>query len=370
MIKFSLDSFSQPKAKAPKNYWWDHWSFSLSGVQKEAFYSELSLLLNAKIPLKEALQFMQNTQPKKQKETLYAPLLAALNEGDHFFEVLKKQKGFGAYEWNIVKIGEETGALNTVVASLSSYYKEKNMFRKNLSSAMVYPALLLLTASFVVVFMLTTIVPLFEHLFAQQNLRLPKATRGVIFLSNAIKDYGFFTFLGGVLIFFLGRKALARPAIRSLIQHFFLQLPYLQKILRNNYAYLFSQTLHLLIQTKVPLVKGLNLMEVLFNFIPLQNALAATAKELESGERFGVALEKTKFFDQRFYAFLHIGEATHQLDEIFAEMVVYYRAKIDQHSKRLSSLIEPLIIIVVGLFIGAILVAMYLPMFQLSTVLG
>ena len=195
MTKFSFDSFTEVQPKTIKEYWWNQWSLSLSMTEKEAFFSELSLLLTAQIPLKEALQFIQATQTKKKRKRLYEDLLTALNNGKDFYQALKKQKGFSLYEWNIIKIGEETGALTKVVASLANYFKEKNTFRRNLSSALVYPSLLLLTASFVVVFMLTTIVPLFEHLFTQQNLSLPRATQWVINLSNFIKNKGLFGFV-------------------------------------------------------------------------------------------------------------------------------------------------------------------------------
>ena len=235
---------------------------------------------------------------------------------------------------------------------------------------MVYPTLLLLTATFVVIFMLTTIVPLFEQLFTQQKLSLPRATQAIIFLSNSIKNYGLIGCLGCVSLFLLGRWAYQHAPIKTRVQNFSLRIPFLNSIIRNNYAFLFSQTAHLLLKAKVPLAQGLSLMEILFSFIPLQKALASTTLAIKNGERFGDALKKEGFFDQRLHAFIEIGEATHQLEEIFSEMVHYYNTKIEQQTKRLTSLLEPTIIIIVGIFIGAILIAMYLTMFQLSTVLG
>ena len=192
---------------------------------------------------------------------------------------------------------------------------------------MVYPTLLLLTATFVVIFMLTTIVPLFEQLFTQQKLSLPRATQAIIFLSNSIKNYGLIGCLGCVSLFLLGRWAYQHAPIKTRVQNFSLRIPFLNSIIRNNYAFLFSQTAHLLLKAKVPLAQGLSLMEILFSFIPLQKALASTTLAIKNGERFGDALKKEGFFERRLHAFIEIGEATHQLEEIFNEMVHYYNTK-------------------------------------------
>lgn len=342
----------------------------LTSKSKEAFYTELELLLVAQLPLKEALTFMLSAQKKKTQLHFYKSLLKFLDKGVPFFEGLRNQKGVSAYEWNIVKIGEESGELLTVIGSLAQHFKEKNDFRRSLGTALVYPILLLFTATIVVFFMLTVIVPLFESIFAQQQLQLPVATQWVIVLATGIKTHGLLMILGLFTLFFIGRLCYQQTQIRQLIQIKLFHFPGIKGLIQLRYALLFSQSLQLLLGAKVPLVKSLQLVKDLFSYAPLEIAINRTLKDISQGKSFGKALEETGFFNHRLYAFIHIGEATHQLEKIFQEMANYYNTKTTQLTKRVTNLIEPLIIIIVGLIIGGILVALYLPMFQLSTALG
>jgi len=341
-----------------------------SQKKKELFYTEMGLLLKASIPLKESISLLIESSSKKEDRSFYLSILEQLNSGDFFYESLQKQENVSSYEWNVVKIGEETGELGQVVQSLAYYFKRKNNFRQTLTSALAYPILLLLTACIVIIFMLTTIVPLFEGVFSQQGLELPLMTKAVIKMAGFLKKYGLLMLFLGAIMIFLFRIIYKKPKVKQWGEQFIFSLPIIGAQLRVNYSFQFSQTMYLLTKSQVTLSKSLGLMSKMFSFYPLQKALHFISQEIQKGNSFGTALKATSFFDQRIHSFIHVGEETHQLKAIFEELSLYYEEKMTQRSKRFASLLEPLIIVLVGMLIGLILVSMYLPMFQLSTTLS
>ena len=264
----------------------------------------------------------------------------------------------------------ETGQLSLVIESLGAYYHRKNRFRKTLKAALAYPALLLFTAVVVVLFMLTTVVPLFTGIFDQQAIELPLLTRYVVQFSHGVKTYGLL-FLGGVLGSSVGLRALLkfRPIKRQL-EHFGLLIPGFGSYQKNTIYFNFCQTMSLMLQAQLPLEKCLRLVNEQFQFIPLNEAITRIHTEIQEGKSVHQAWRYTSFFDSRMQSFLRIAEETHQLTPIFTELSDYYFHALTIQSKVLSSLLEPLIVMVVGIIIAVVLVAMYMPIFELSTVLG
>ena len=122
MTKFSFESFTPPQSKNSRPLWWNQWAFPIGMKTKETFYTELTLLLQAKITLNKLFVYARRAR-NNQRKAFYTQLLYSLNQGEHLYQALEKQKGL-VYEWNIIKIGEETGALTTVVSSLSVHFRE------------------------------------------------------------------------------------------------------------------------------------------------------------------------------------------------------------------------------------------------------
>ena len=369
-MEYTFDTKKRSSISTKQSLWTNSFSSFFNTHKKEIFYTELGLLLKAKIPVKESIQMICTALTKKKDQRFYKPLLVKLAQGAHFYECMRQLYNCSTYEWNAIKIGEETGQLERVVHSLANYYQQKNSFKRTLASALAYPALLLLTAFVVIVFMLTTIVPLFQGIFQQQGVAIPWITQWIIAIANGVRSHGILLLLGGIGFLLLGRQLYQKPSRKQVLQSVLFQLPIIGNQLQLNYSFQFSQSMHLLTQSRVNLAQSLALLQEMHSFYPLQKALIKMTQSLAKGDGFGQSLKETNFFDARMHAFLHVGEETNQLEAIFAELTAYYGAKINQRSKRLSSLLEPLIIVLVGGIIAVILVAMYLPMFQLSTTIG
>lgn len=338
--------------------------------RKEQLYRELQLLLQANIPLEKAMEMIIHLQKEGKHQEFFANILKDVQHGKPFFKALQAQKNCSDFEWNTIKIGEETGYLPNVIGHLHLFFKRKNEFRKTLSSALAYPLLLFVTATIVVIFMLTTVVPLFEGIFNRQGIPLPKITRWVVGGSAFLKTYFLHFFILAVGIAIGVHYALKIPKLKSTAEQILIKTPFVRNLLRLHYTYRFCQSMELLVKAKMDLVKSFQLIQSLHSFHPLTQALQQIETDIIKGNSLSSALKKTNFFEHRMHGFIHVGEESHQLDAIFEELTAHYGAHIAHASKRWSSLLEPIIILWVGLLMAFILVGMYMPMFQLSTQFG
>lgn len=338
--------------------------------KKEDFYIELNVLLKAGINLKDALALIQENQKKEKMQLFYKSMVDALISGRSFSELLKEKKQFTEYEYYSIKIGEETGTLAKVMSALATYYTGKNEQRRALINSLTYPIIILVTAVMVIVFMLRMVVPMFEDIFRQNQVELPAITKMIIAASNFIEQYGlliiFFIFVSLVL-----RKTVSQKAWFKRNRDYLLQrVPYVGKFITTVYLAQFTQAVSLLTSSKVPLLNSIQMVKKMINFYPLQDALTIVEEKVLAGYSLNESMAGTKLFDNKMVSLVKVAEETNQTEFIFERLNQQYTIEVQQKSKLLSTLMEPLIIVIVGIFVGVILVSMYLPMFKLSTVLG
>ncbi len=337
---------------------------------KEDFYTELSVLLKAGITLKDALELLENSQKKKQNKEAIHVVSQAIVSGQALSEAIHNQKHFTDYEYYSLKIGEETGTLAQVSEQLGGFFARKNEQRRNLISALTYPVIILSTAILVVVFMLNFVVPMFEDIFKQQNVELPGITKFIINLSEFIKDYGWLLFLS--LMAIIASRALLNKKTwyKRAKDNFILKIPFIGNFVKTVYLSQFTQAVSLLTASKVPVVNSIQLVKQMINFYPLQNALESVEVEILKGSSLSKSLSHHKLFDDKMIALVKVAEETNQTEFIFDRLNMQYNTQVGQQSKLLSTIMEPLIILFVGVLVGVILIAMYLPMFKLGSVLG
>lgn len=338
--------------------------------KKEDFYTELSVLLKAGIHLREALELLGENQKKEKIQTFYAQMLEDLDAGQSFSEILKARKEFTEYEYYSVQIGEESGNLIKITQELGNFFTGKNEQRRNLMNAMTYPTIILCTAILVVVFMLRMVVPMFEDIFRQNGVDLPPITRWIIGASNFIRDYGWLVLvvlISGVLL----RKVIMKgESMQRRKDHFLLKIPYVGAFIRSVYLAQFTQAVALLTSSKVPMLNSIQMVKRMIQFYPLQDALNGMEEKIMRGVSLHESIKGNKIFDNKMASLIKVAEETNQTEFIFEKLNQQYTIEVQQKSKLLSTIMEPLIIVVIGFFVGVILVSMYLPMFKLSSVLG
>lgn len=375
---FQLDNIQTAKKNQPNNA--DKTSFlqkeiilfgnSFSNKVKEDFYTELSVLLKAGITLKDALELIEESLKKKSQKEKLNTISKAIVSGASLSEAIDHHKEFSEYEYYSLKIGEETGTLIEVSKQLGEFFARKNEQRRNLISALTYPTIILATAVLVVIFMLNYVVPMFQDIFEQQKVELPAITKFIITCSEFLKIYGWILLLGFVIL--IGSRAFfnKKPWYKKIKDRFILRLPFIGEFVKTVYLSQFTQAVSLLTASKVPVVNSIQLVKQMINFYPLQNALESVEQDILKGKSLSDSLKPHKLFDNKMVALVKVAEETNQNEFIFQRLNTQYSTQVQQKSKLLSTLLEPIIIMVVGLLVGVILIAMYLPMFRLSSVLG
>ncbi|MDL5514847.1 type II secretion system F family protein [Arenibacter sp. M-2] len=341
-----------------------------SNKKKEDFYVELSVLLKAGINLKDSLSLLAENQKNGRLKDYYDEMVHSLVSGKSFFEILQSRKEFTEYEFYSVKIGEETGNLSKIIEELGKFYAGKNEQRRSLINALTYPLIILITAVLVVIFMLRMVVPMFEDIFKQNNVDLPAITKMVVAASNFIKDYGWLVLLLIAILMVLRKSFSKKVWYKRPMDFLLLKLPYVGSFVSAVYLAQFTQAVALLTSSKVPMLNSIQLVNKMIDFHPLNEALSNIEKEVLSGNSLHGSMAGNNIFDNKMISLVRVAEETNQTEYIFERLNQQYATAVRQKSKMLSTLMEPLIIIIVGIFVGIILISMYLPMFRLSTVIG
>ena len=343
---------------------------SFSNKKKEAFYTELSVLLNAGISLKEALSLLEEEQKKRTDKALLTTIVEDLILGKSFSDSIKAFKDFTEYEYYSIKIGEETGTLQKVTEELGLFFRRRNEQRRNVMNALSYPIVVLITAMLAVLFMLRYVVPMFADIFKQHQVELPWLTKMVINASNIFQDY-FWVIVVLLLALFIARKVVSKKIwYKKYASKLLLKIPFIGELLRKMYIGQFTQAVALLTTAKVPVLNSIQLTKKMIDFYPLQTALHDVESKILSGNSLSESLKPHKVFDNKMVSLLRVAEETNQNEFIFERLTTQYNDEIQYKSKMLSTVLEPLIIVFLGAFVAVILIAMYLPMFTLSSVLG
>jgi type IV pilus assembly protein PilC len=337
-----------------------------SAKQREALYQELGMLLSAGIDIKTALD-LQVAQHKGPLQTTLSQLRDTVVGGSTVAAALQQSGQFSAYEYYSVQIGEETGRLAAILQELARYYTRQIKQRRQLVQALAYPVLVLGTAVGAVLFMLRFIVPMFADVFKRFGGELPPLTRAIVSLAALVREQALPTLLGLIGLVVLGRWLLQRPAYRLLLSRGLLWLPILGPLLRGVYLGRLCGSLALLTGAHVPLLQALTLARQMLSFAPLVQALQAIEARVLTGASLHSSMAEFGYlFDARLVALVKVGEEVNKLDYFFTLLSQQYGEEVDHRAALLSTALEPVIIIFLGLVVGLILVGMYLPIFQIS----
>ncbi|TDQ21835.1 type II secretion system F family protein [Tenacibaculum caenipelagi] len=343
---------------------------TFSNKKKESFYSELYVLLQAGLELKDALELISKEQKKEADRKLIESVVEKLILGKNFSEALEELRFFTTYECVSIQIGEKTGTLNKVIEELGNYYKKRNEQKRMVLNALSYPIIILTTAFLAVFFMLQFVVPMFADIFKQNNVELPWITVKIINISTFFKSYYWVLFL--TIIFVLVLKKLFKKKLwyKQIKSEMVLRFPFVGEFVKKVKIAQFTQAITLLLGAKVPLLNGIQLTQKMIDFYPLQQALIGVENDILIGKTLSESIKKHTIFDSKMVSLVKVAEETNQNQVIFERLTTQYNKDIEYKSKMLSTALEPLIILILGVIVATILIAMYIPMFKLSTVIG
>lgn len=338
--------------------------------KKQAFYQELAVLLKAGISFKEGLTLITESLKKKADKELIQSVLNDVINGKPFSDALRASESFSEYEYYSIQIGEETGTTAQVCQELGVFYERKNEQKRIIIAALTYPSIVLTTAVLVVVFMLSYVVPMFEGIFKQNNMELPVLTKMIVNLSAIVQSYGIYLFLLLIGLIFIGRIFKDNPAYRNAAHYSLLRIPILGTFIIKVYLAQFTQAVALLTTAKVPLLNSIQMVKKMIRFVPLQDALEKVENSILKGNSLSTSLKENPLFDNRIISLVKVAEETNQTEYVFKQLSEQYNQEVVQQSKIMTTVLEPLIILFVGVLVAVLLVAMYLPMFQLSSAIG
>jgi len=334
---------------------------------KEAFYLELSTLLNAGLDIKTSLELIETEQADPKQRDLIAQVRTALINGDSLWEAMRDTGKFTPYEYFSIQIGEETGRLDIVLNQLYSFYASKLKQRRQFVSAPSYPIIILITSVGAVSFMLLFIVPMFNDVFKRFGGDLPQLTLIIIQFSAFLKSYFLLILLvvaGIATFFFMNRNEIW---LKKFTTKALGRIPVIGSIVYSIQLARFCTSMSLLLGSKVPLIRSINLINQMITFYPIQASLDAIATGIMNGESLHVAMSKHPVYNRRLVSLVKVGEEVNKLDVFFDKLSRQYTSEAEHKTGMLNTFLEPLMIIFLGFVVGFILLAMYLPMFELST---
>ena len=334
--------------------------------QKEEFYAEASILLGSGLDIKASLAVIISEQTKKKQKELFHIISEKIVNGKNLSDSLLETKKISLFEYYTLKIGEETGRLAEVLKQLADHYNKKIKQKRQIINTFSYPALVMFTAILVIIFMMTFIVPLFEELFNRFQGELPALTRWVLQCSKFVSTHIYiilFSIVTFVLALFLARK---HPAFRKFAAAIVLKIPILNSILIKIYLSKFCQTMALLNSARIPILTSIQLSRKIIGFYPFEKALEDVEQRIINGDLLYEALRRHVVFDPKIVSLTKVGEEVNQLNVIYQKLNEQYHDEVQHKMTVLDSILEPILIVFIGLFVAIVLISMYLPMFKMS----
>jgi type IV pilus assembly protein PilC len=365
-VKPSLEKHSDNRLLALLNRDISFGSPGLPDKKKEYLYLELSSLLQAGINLKSSFELILADQQKQKDKDLFSTIQMAVLGGTTFSQALKQSGKFSLYEVYSLEIGEETGKLIEVLQDLAKYYQSKIKQRRKIVGALTYPCIVLSTSLGAVFFMLKFIVPMFGEVFRRFGGHLPWITGKIIGISEALEN-NFFRALILIIAIAIGLFSQRKSLIfRKWSTQLLLRLPVVGSLVQKIYLARFCNSMRLLISARLPLLRAIALIRQMIDFYPIESSLQQVEEEIMKGKSLHQSLQNFSIYPSKMIQLIKVGEETNQLDYFFAKISEQYVEEVEYKTTALSSAMEPLIIIFLGLIVGVILISMYLPLFQMS----
>ena len=331
---------------------------------------QLATLLHAGVPLLQAFQILERGQTNTALRTLIQTLHQRIEGGMALNHGLREHPQFDALYCNIVAVGELAGMLDSMLERLATHLEKTEALRATVRSALIYPSAVVGIALSVLILILVFVVPAFQNIFASFGAELPWLTRAVIALSESIQQHGGWLLLGFVIgSWWLKKQIAQRVHWRRYLHGVLLRIPIAGTLTRHACTARWTRTLATLFAAGVPLTEALAEVEGITGHLLFQSATQAIQSELIQGRALSQALENTQgLFPNMVVQMCAIGEESGALDHMLEKTAEHYEREVDNTVARLSTLLEPFIMVVLGLLIGGLVMALYLPIFQLGQV--
>jgi type IV pilus assembly protein PilC len=330
------------------------------------FTRQFSVMIDAGLPLVQCLDILGTQEEDKNFAATILQTRTDVESGASLADAMRKHpKTFDPLFTNMIAAGEAGGILDTILKRLATYIEKAVKLKGQVKSAMIYPVAVIVIAGGVVGVILWKVIPTFAQLFAGLGAELPLPTRIVIAASNNLVTYFLPLLVACMVGGYLFRNYYKTESGRRVVDRALLQMPVLGDILRKIAVARFCRTLATLISSGVPILDGLDITAKTSGNAIIEDAIMLTRKSIERGETISAPLKETNVFPAMVTQMIGVGEATGALDTMLAKIADFYEEEVDTAVAGLLTLLEPIMIAVLGVIVGGIVIAMYLPIFDL-----
>ena len=334
------------------------------------FTRQFSTMIDAGLPLVQCLNILAEQSESKNLRGVTANVARTVEQGSTLAESLRKHaRTFDDLYTNMVEVGETGGILDVVLQRLAAYIEKAAALKRKVKSAMVYPASIIAVAFIVIVFMLTFVIPTFAAMFKEMGAELPLPTRIVIGLSEFVRGYFLLMLAGLVGCVFAVRAYYRTENGKSTIDALLLKVPVFGTIFRKVAVARFTRTLGTLVQSGVPILEGLRITASTAGNKVVEKAVLQCRVSVTEGKTLAEPLKLSGVFPPMVTQMISVGEQTGSLDAMLSKIADFYDDEVDTAVNTLTSLLEPMMIVFLGGVVGGLVVAMYLPIFKLVTLI-
>jgi type IV pilus assembly protein PilC len=332
------------------------------------FTRQFATMISAGLPLVQCLQALGQQSERKKFQEIIAKVAADVEGGATLSEAMARHpKIFDELYVNLVHVGEIGGVLDAMLARLAIYMEKSEALKHRVRTAMVYPILVITVAIGVVTFLLIFIIPIFTKFYDQAGVPLPPPTQFVVSLSNFVVGYWWAMILFAVGGGFAFRAWYRTDQGRTTVDRFLLRAPIFGVLLRKIAVARFTRTLSALISGGVPILDALRITAKTAGNRIVENAVLDARERVTAGQTLGEPLRQSKVFPAMVVQMVAVGEQTGRLDDMLSKVADYYEDEVDVAVSGLTALLEPIMIVFLGIVVGGIVISMYLPIFQVIT---
>jgi len=350
----------------------DVMSLKFSSKQLGLFSRQLSTLLKAGLPLPVAIADIVEQIDNKHFKNVIADIKEKIEQGSSFSNALSQHRGiFRDMYISMVRVGESLGSLDQVIARLADLEEKQNILTSKIRSALWYPAFMMFFAMAVMMFLMTNVIPTIAGMFDEQKQALPFITRIIIGISSLLSNGWFLLGMAAVIIalVYAFYRYIHTPEGRKKVDDIKLKIPLVKNLYKRLIVYRFTQNLGILLNNKVDIIKSFEIVKKIVGNIIIEEKISEAAVKIKEGASVANALSKSEFLPKLVLGMISAGEASDNLDTMLLNIGNVYETELDLTVTSLTSLMEPIIIIVMGVIIALIVMSVILPITQMNMLL-
>jgi len=335
------------------------------------FTRQFATMINAGLPLVQSLTILSQQTENKALAEITRAVVYDVESGNTLADAFSKHpRAFSDLYVNMVAAGEAGGILDTILLRLATFLEKSDALMRKVKGALVYPGVIMTVAAIAIAVLLVFVIPVFQSMFSSVNMELPLPTRIVIMMSDLLIGYWWAILLALGAVIFAIRRYYGTLSGRKTIDSLLLKSPVLGDLLRKSAVSRFTRTLGTLISSGVSILEGLEITAKTAGNMVIHDAVMASRQSIAGGETIAAPLKKSQVFPPMVISMIAVGEQTGGLDEMLSKIADFYDEEVDAAVSGLLALMEPVMIVFLGVVVGGMVVAMYLPIFDMVNAAG